>query len=109
MPATLSAKALATSQLQKKNAGITVKKQTVHCAYFVYSALTRTVWTHALTYKVQAGAYKNFYIYRNWRVVLFCFPLDNTKTDERNLSCFFLPANQRHTFEFCRWQAVGTF
>ena len=65
----------------------------------VYSALTCTVWTHALTYNVQAGTYKNFYIYRNWRVVLFGFPLDNTKTDEQNLSCFFFfPANQGHTF-----------
>ena len=77
------------SETKKKFAVITAKKQTVHNAYFVYSALTRIVWTYAFTYNVQTGAYMNFDIYRNCRVVLLCFPLDDTKTDEQNLSCFF--------------------
>ena len=33
--------------VKKRNRCYHFKKQTVHCAYFVYSALTRTVWTYA--------------------------------------------------------------
>ena len=60
----------------------------------------RTLWTHALTYCVRALAsrtHNNFYIYRKWRVVVFCFPSSNTKTDEQILPCFYFPANRRHT------------